>query len=100
MDNVREAFSRLFSDKQADFKHSKAGMTSKKTQLLCASLCLVALSLTSWRTPSEKAQTPRKETRTTAGQQSSQIQSGEHLLLADRLEMPPKSTAKTPGGAT
>jgi len=62
-------------------------MTSKKTQLLCASLCLVALSLTSWRTPSEKAQTPKKETRTTAGQQSSQIQSGEHLLLADRLEI-------------
>ena len=87
MDNVREAFSRLFSDKQADFKHSKAGMTSKKTQLLCASLCLVALSLASWRTPSEKAQTPRKETRTTASQQSSQIQSGEYLLLADRLEI-------------
>ena len=34
-----------------------------------------------------KGQTPKKETRTTAGQQGSTIQAGEHLLLADRLEI-------------
>ena len=36
--------------------------------------------------PSGKAQTPKKETRTTAGQQASTT-GGEHLLLADRLEI-------------
>ena len=62
-------------------------MTRKKTQLLCASLCLVAVSFTSWANAQVKGQTPRKETRTTAGQQGSAIQAGEHLLLADRLEI-------------
>jgi len=62
-------------------------MTRKKTQLLCASLCLVAVSFTSWTNAQVKGQTPKKETRTTAGQQGSAIQAGEHLLLADRLEI-------------
>ena len=62
-------------------------MTRKKTQLLCASLCLVAVSFTSWANAQVKGQTPKKETRTTAGQQGSAIQAGEHLLLADRLEI-------------
>ncbi len=56
-------------------------------RLLCASLCLAATTLPAWAAtpPSGKAQTPKKETRTTAGQQASTT--GEHLLLADRLEI-------------
>lgn len=55
-------------------------------RLLCASLCLVATTLPAWAAgPQGKAQTPKKETRTTAGQQN--LSSGEHLLLADRLEI-------------
>ena len=66
---------------------SKAGMTRKRMRLLCASLCLAATTLPAWAAtpPSGKAQTPKKETRTTAGQQASTT--GEHLLLADRLEI-------------
>ena len=57
-------------------------------RLLCASLCLDATTLHAWAAtpPSGKAQTPKKETRTTAGQQASTT-GGEHLLLADRLEI-------------
>ena len=57
-------------------------------RLLCASLCLAATTLPAWAAtpPSGKAQTPKKETRTTAGQQASTT-GGEHLLLADRLEI-------------
>ena len=62
-------------------------MTRKRMRLLCASLCLAATTLPAWAAtpPSGKAQTPKKETRTTAGQQASTT--GEHLLLADRLEI-------------
>ena len=102
-------------------------MTRKRMRLLCASLCLAATTLPAWAAtpPSGKAQTPKKETRTTAGQQASTT--GEHLLLADRLEIknrlskekqrreadlklrsktkisrhrPPSSTAKSPGEVT
>ena len=56
-------------------------------RLLCASLCLVATTLPAWASTGAAgaAQTPKKETRTTAGQQASTT--GEHLLLADRLEI-------------
>lgn len=53
-------------------------------RLLCASLCLVATTLPAWS--GSTAQTPKKETRTTVGQQANPT-GGEHLLLADRLEI-------------
>lgn len=57
-------------------------------RLLCASLCLVATTLPSWASTGSgsTAQTPKKETRTTVGQQANPT-GGEHLLLADRLEI-------------
>lgn len=53
-------------------------------RLLCASLCLVATTLPAWS--GSTAQTPKKETRTAVGQQANPT-GGEHLLLADRLEI-------------
>ena len=57
-------------------------------RLLCASLCLVATTLPAWASTGAAgaAQTPKKETRTTVGQQASSL-GGDHLLLADRLEI-------------
>ncbi len=57
-------------------------------RLLCASLCLVATTLPAWASTASgsTAQTPKKETRTTVGQQANPT-GGEHLLLADRLEI-------------
>ena len=57
-------------------------------RLLCASLCLVATTLPAWASTASgsTAQTPKKETRTTGGQQANPT-GGEHLLLADRLEI-------------
>ena len=57
-------------------------------RLLCASLCLVAATLPAWASTASgsTAQTPKKETRTAVGQQANPT-GGEHLLLADRLEI-------------
>ena len=57
-------------------------------RLLCASLCLVATTLPAWASTASgsTAQTPKKETRTAVGQQANPT-GGEHLLLADRLEI-------------
>lgn len=46
----------------------------------------MAVTMTSWARTESKTQTPRKETRTAAGQ-SHASPGGEHMLLADRLEI-------------
>lgn len=56
-------------------------------RLLCASLCLVATTLTGLAaSPRVYGQTPKKETRKAATQQT-QTPGGKHLLLADQLEI-------------
>lgn len=57
-------------------------------RLLCASLCLAATTLPAFASVRAKAQTPKKETRTTASQQvPTNKEDSRHPLLADQLQV-------------